>query len=128
MQIFLYVLLGAVFVLGVLFIQAYRRTGVGQSARRPPEPDRVRGLSRRQPRGGAPGRRGRGRLDPPAGPDRGRGLRRTAATEVEALRRAARSDAASLTAAAEAAVAKAERRPPSCSPTRRGAARPSTRG
>jgi ribonuclease Y len=108
MQVFLYVLLATVFILGVLFIQAYRRRDAGpatasatgstpigyleanrESARRVAEAEAasIRQLAQTE----------------------ADGLRRTAATEVEAMRRAARSDAASLTAAAEAAVANAQR-------------------
>jgi ribonuclease Y len=109
MQLFLYVLLATAFVLGVLFIQAYRRRGgrpsnvseTGsttsieyleanrESARRVAEAEAasIRQLAQTE----------------------ADGLRRTASTEAEATRRAARSDAASLTAAAEAAVANAQR-------------------
>ena len=109
MQLFLYVLLATAFVLGVLFIQAYRRRGARpsnvsetgsttsieyleanrESARRVAEAEAasIRQLAQTE----------------------ADGLRRTASTEVEATRRAARSDAASLTAAAEAAVANAQR-------------------
>ena len=103
MQIFLYVLLGVVFVLGVLFIQAYRRKGVAldtdataivesanrDSARRVAEAEAVSIRQLAQTEAEA--------------------LRRSAATEADAVRRAARFDAANITAAAEAAVAKSER-------------------
>ena len=108
MQVFLYVLLGAVFVLGLMFIQAYRRRGGSQrSAASEPESeaylDASREAARRVAEAEAVSIRQLAQTEAEA-------QRRTVATEVEALRRAARSDAASLTAAAEAAIEKAERR------------------
>jgi ribonucrease Y len=107
MQIFLYALLGAIFVLGVLFIEAYRRkvahptpTAVATSET---YLDASRDSARRVAEAEAASVRQLAQTEAEA-------LRRTVATEVEAQRRAARSDANSLTAAAEAAVAKAERR------------------
>jgi ribonuclease Y len=108
MQIFLYALLAAVFVLGILFIQAYRRKGsLGASARADAASteaylDSTRDASRRVAEAEAASLRQMAQTEAEA-------LRRTVATEVEALRRAARSDAASLTSAADAAVTKAQR-------------------
>ncbi len=109
MQIFLYVLLGALFVLGVLFIQAYRRRPVPSSSASSVEPigsetylDANREAARRVAEAEAASIRQLAQTEADA-------QRRTATTEADAVRRAARSDAASLTSAAEAAAAKAER-------------------
>ena len=108
MQIFLYFLLGAIFVLGVLFIQAYRRKGghpapATDATNSESYLDTTRESARRVAEAEAASVRQLAQTEAEA-------LRRTVATEVEAQRRAARSDANSLTSAAEAAVAKAERR------------------
>jgi ribonucrease Y len=109
MQVFLYVLLGALFVLGVLFIQAYRRTASAKAPTfTPAEPapadlDSSRESARRVAEAEAASIRQLAQTEAEA-------LRRTATTEAEALRRAARSDATNLTSSAEAAVTKAETR------------------
>jgi ribonuclease Y len=107
MQIFLYLLLGAAFVLGLLFLQAYRRKDVEPAAglSDPPDSEAYLDASREAARRVAEAEASSIRQ---LAQTEAETLRRAAATEVEAMRRAARTDATSLTAAAQAAVAKTE--------------------
>ncbi len=111
MQIFLYVLLSAAFVLGVLFIRAYRRRGYSVSGVEAattavaisPDSDDVASASRDAARRVADAEAASIRQ---LAQTEAEALRRSAATEVDAIRRAARSDAANISAAADAAAAK----------------------
>jgi ribonuclease Y len=100
----LYVLVGAVFILGILFIQAYRRRSIAA----PPAPPTVVADSdgyvdstRRVADAEAASIRQLAQTEAET-------VRRSAATEADALRRAAKSDAASAEQAVHGVLAKAE--------------------
>jgi ribonuclease Y len=103
-QFFLYVLVGALFVLGVLFIEAYRRRGASSIASAPEgaNPEVYLDSARRVAEAEAASIRQLATTEADT-------LRRSAGTEVEALRRAAQSDVANTTAESAAALSKARR-------------------
>jgi ribonuclease Y len=100
----LYVSVAALFILGVLFIHAYRRRGVANVQASPDVAgsevylESTRHVAEAQ----AASIRQLAQTEADA-------LRRSAATEIDALRRAAQSDSASATAGAELILSKAER-------------------